>query len=518
MKHIQYLFLFMTAVQWVSAQNVMISNQSNPNEPSIMVDPKHTNVLIAASNMNNYYLSSDTGHTWTSHTLSSTFGVGGDPTIVVDTASNFYFFHLSNPSGGSWLDRIVCQKTTNNGQSWSNGTYTGLNGAKDQDKQWCCIDRKNNTLYVTWTQFDTYGSSSQNDSSVILFSRSTDGGATWSTGKRINKIAGDCVDEDKTVEGAVPAVGPNGEVYVAWAGPSGIVFNRSTDKGNTWLSKEILVNTMPGGWDYSIPGIGRCNGLPVTVCDLSNGPNRGTIYINWSDQRNGSSNTDIWLSKSTDGGNTWSTALKVNDDATNRHQFFTWLAIDQVTGYLYTVFYDRRNYTDNSTDVYVAASINGGNSFVNRKISQTPFIPTTGVFFGDYTNITAHNGVIRPIWTRLNNSQLSVWTDMTTLNDILLDVDEPFSSNAIPDFENYPNPSANFTYVSFKLLQESKVNLSIYDLAGKEIKRIIASETRNYGKYVERINLDELKIHSGIYLLKLEINSLAKTSRLIVVK
>lgn len=29
-----------------------------------------------------------------------------------------------------------------------------------------------------------------------------------------------------------------------------------------------------------IPGIVRCNGLPVTVCDLSGGQNQGTIYIN----------------------------------------------------------------------------------------------------------------------------------------------------------------------------------------------------------------------------------------------
>lgn len=62
---------------------------------------------------------------------------------------------------------------------------------------------------------------------------------------------------------------------------------------------------MPGGWDYVIPGLQRCNGLPVTACDLSNGPNRGTIYANWSDQRNGTNDTDVWLSKSEDGGNNW---------------------------------------------------------------------------------------------------------------------------------------------------------------------------------------------------------------------
>ncbi len=140
---------------------------------------------------------------------------------------------------------------------------------------------------------------------------------------------------------------------MAWAGPDGIVFNKSTDEGETWLQEEIPVNPMPTGWDYEIPGIQRANGLPITKCDLSGGSHNGTIYINWSDQRNGSDDTDVWLAKSIDGGETWSEALRVNDDTAGRHQFFTWMDVDQVTGNLYFIFYDRRNYTDNRTDVYM---------------------------------------------------------------------------------------------------------------------------------------------------------------------
>ena len=131
-----------------------------------------------------------------------------------------------------------------------------------------------------------------------------DQGNSWSAPIKINQISGDCIDEDNTVEGATPAIGTSGEIYVSWAGPNGIVFNRSLDQGNTWLAQEILVDPMPGGWDFDIPGLDRANGLPITKCDLSGGPNHGTIYINWSDQRNGSTDTDIWLTKSSNGGNT----------------------------------------------------------------------------------------------------------------------------------------------------------------------------------------------------------------------
>lgn len=512
-KVIVLIFFFQLIICYSIAQNILISNYNNPNETSIIIDPKNPNILIAGANMRYCYLSNDTGHTWTRKTLTSNYGVWGDPVIAVDTASNFYYFHLSNPSSGNWIDRIVCQKSLDNGLSWSDGTFAGLNGTKAQDKQWCAIDRRNNNIYLTWTQFDNYGSTNPNDSSIILFSKSEDSGISWTSPIRISKNAGDCIDSDNTVEGAVPAVGINGEIYVSWAGPAGLVFNKSIDYGNTWLENETLIDSFPGGWDYSISGIFRANGLPITACDTSNSSYRGTIYVNWSDQRNDSTNTDIWLSKSTDEGQTWSPPKRVNDDNSNRQQFFTWMTIDQTNGYLYFIFYDRRNHTGDSTDVYIALSTDGGETFINHKISQTPFWPKNTISFGDYTNITAYNGIIRPIWTRMNNSQLSVWTDLTSINDIISSNDEPLINSDVFDFENYPNPSADFAFVTFKLRKSAIINLTIFDIHGKEIVKFISNERMEIGKYIERINFDELNIPSGVYIIRLEIDNNIKKLR-----
>jgi len=419
MKPLFFLFLVWNiGIIPVFAQhtNVMISNINSPEEPSIYINHKNTNQLIAGANINNYYVSNDGGLTWTKKTLSSTNGVWGDPCMMIDTAGAMYFFHLSNPNVGNWIDRIVCQKSTDGGNTWNDGTYMGLNGTKAQDKEWTTIDPTNNNIYATWTQFDSYGSSSSNDSSIILFSRSTNAGASWSAPTRISKKAGNCIDSDNTVEGAVPTVGPNGEIYVSWAGPLGIMFDKSTNGGLTWLYNDIFVDPMPGGWDISIPDIDRCNGMPITCCDRSNSLYKGTIYINWADQRNGPTDTDIWLSKSTDGGLTWSPAKRVNDDPPGKQQFFTWMTVDQVTGYIYIVFYDRRNYNNSNTDVYMAMSKDGGENFLNFKISESPFLPDGYTFFGDYNNITAYNNVVRPIWTRLQNGQLSIWTALINLD------------------------------------------------------------------------------------------------------
>ena len=485
---------------WVSAfalraqhPNVLISDQSNPNEPSICIDPKHPNRLVAGANLHHYFTSSDTGKTWNAAVLSSPYGVWGDPAISVDTTGNFYFLHLSNPPGGSgsWIDRIVIQKSVNAGQTWSPGTFTGLNNGKAQDKHWMAVDRKTNHLFITWTEFDDYGSQKAQDSSRILFSKSIDGGQTWTPAQRINRINGDCIDSDKTVEGAVPCIGPNGEVWVAWAGPQGLVFDRSTDGGTSWLANDIKISDFPGGWDYLIPGLGRCNGLPVTGCDLSGGAYHGTLYVNWSDQRKGASDTDVWLAKSTDGGNTWSQPVRVNNDPPGRHQFLTWMAVDQATGWLWFVFYDRRNYAaaSSNTDVFMAVSKDGGATFHNFKISEKAFLPSDGQFFGDYTNLTAYNNIIRPIWTRMDNQKNSVWTALVNPQQ-LVHQQEP--EQALDLGDSFPNPSNGEVWVPFKVRKPTSLTMQIVDNEGKVLRTVFAEKKYDYGKYTEQVNTSGL--------------------------
>ena len=509
-----FLVLFLSIS--VYSQNIQISSVGSPTEPSIMIDPNNPDILVAGSNLNYYYTSIDGGATWNVNTLTSSYGVWGDPVIDIDTLGHFYFTHLSNMVGGNWIDRIVCQKSTDGGNTWSDGSYTGLNGTKAQDKQWTIVDRSNNIIYMTWTEFDQYGSSASSDSSRILFSKSLDQGGSWSLPLQINQISGDCIDGDNTVEGATPAIGPSGEIYVSWAGPNGIVFNRSLDQGNTWLPQEILVDSMQGGWDFDIPGLDRANGLPITKCDLSGGPNHGTIYINWSDQRNGITDTDVWLTKSIDGGNTWSIPVRVNNDNSNKHQFFTWMDIDQTNGHLYFVFYDRRAYLDNQTDVYMAISSDGGSTYLNRKISDTSFIPVGGIFFGDYNNIVAHNNIVRPIWTRFNGGQLSIWTDITPINEIL-NLPQESSSDSIMEMTVFPNPTTNLTYISFKLHKLSKVQIELIDSSGKFIMEL-TNKMLAYGKHIVPVNMSTFKLPAGTYYYKLTINQETEILKAILIE
>ncbi|MEW6197009.1 MAG: sialidase family protein, partial [Bacteroidota bacterium] len=399
-------------------QNVQISSgkAQSPNEVTIAINPANPTFIAAGSNLNLFYWSADAGNSWQEQILSSVFGVMGDPAVVYDNDGKLYYSHLSSPgSNGYWIDRIVVQKSTNFGYTWDAGVGVGYSPPrKNQDKEWIAVDYSNSTyrnnIYMAWTEFDEYASNNSSDSTRILFSRSTDNAGSWSEPIKVSDREGDCIDDDNTVEGCVPAVGPNGEVYLSWSGPYGLMFDRSFDGGITF-GNDIKVADLIAGWTFDVPGILRCNGLPVTGCDISDSPYKGNVYINWSDQIDG--DTDIFFAKSTDNGMTWGAPKKVNNDILKRHQFFTWMCVDPKTGIIYIVFYDRRDNLDPSsvqTHVYIARSGDGGETFTNHRVSESPFFPDKYIFIGDYTNIAAYNGKIYPIWTRMDNTKLSVWT------------------------------------------------------------------------------------------------------------
>lgn len=512
-----FVFFFNLNFSFGQFTNILIDDSGNPDETTIWINPKNTQNIVAGANLNFTYHSNDGGWTWQKNALTSDYGVWGDPCIVSDTAGNFYYIHLSNPPNGNWIDRIVCQKSTNGGESWSGGSFTGLNGARAQDKAWAIFDPHTQNIYVTWTQFDAYGSAQATDSSVILFSKSTDLGETWSTPKRISRKAGDCLDGDKTTEGAIPAIGDNGEIYVSWSFNDAIYFDRSSDEGDTWLNEDIVAATQPGGWDFAISGLFRCNGLPVTKCDLSNSAYHGTIYINWSDQRNGLLNTDIFLAKSIDGGNTWSDPVKVNDDFTQTDQFLTWMDVDQTDGAIYVMFYDRRNYATDNTDVFLAYSYDGGATFTNVKISDSSFIPDPGTFLGDYTNISVYDGKIAPIWTRIDASHSSVWTaqiDMTGVSEPAVSL----NAKHFVLYQNDPNPFSETTTIEMNIGESGYYTLTLFDMMGRKVTSLLSNQFMNEGQKNVTLDAKQLGLWESTYYYSLRRGNEMTTKQLVFIR
>ena len=379
-------------------------------EPSIAVNPTNTSHIVAGSILDNFYESTDGGLNWTVQKIESTHGVWGDPCLIMDYTGRIYYFHLSDPEGTNWrsdqiLDRMVCQTKQGPGGQFSNGSFTAINGKK-HDKEWAAVHPKTGTIALSWTQFDAYGTEDPNCQSRILFSESNDQGETWSKPEEISSFVGNCVDDDETAEGAVPAYGTKGEVYIGWALNQTIWM--SIKKGNRWETHPIA--NQEAGWTQSYEGFDRCNGMPITVVDQSKeSPYYGRVYVCWGDQ-NPELGGEIYFAFSDDRGKNWSEPQRITK-AGNSDQFLPWLTVDQTTGYLFAVYYDRRATTSpTETNTYLAYSTDGGETWSEFKINEEPFHPSDQIFMGDYNHISAHNGIVRPIWTELRDHKKSVWT------------------------------------------------------------------------------------------------------------
>ena len=466
--------------------NVLIDNSSNPEEPSIVINPNNPLQIAAGSNLYNSYYSTDGGATWITGFLNSSLTVYGDPCLVADSSGNFFYFHLVQG-----IDKIVCQKSTDGGVTYNDGSYTSNNNFLLEDKEWAAVDPTNNNIYVTWTEYDKGFNPGPTDSSRIYFAKSTDNGLTFTSGLRICQYAGDCLYLDIT--DPHPFVGPSGEVYVTFMDSNGIRFNRSLDTGNTWLSQQPLIES-GGEYRYNeLSGVTRIRTMPYSSCDKSNSPYRGNLYVSWADQRNGLNNSDVFIIKSSDGGNTWTNALKVNSDSSNLHQYRNAMAVDQTNGYIYIVYYDRRNYPDNDTsDVYISKSMDGGDHWIDYKISNEGFYSDGGTFDGDYIDIAAHAGIVRPIWTTINNFSSGVWTCLYDESTVGIETYNSVNNNF--NFSMNPNPASLFAVMSFTN-EINNLDGVIMDASGRSLINFKINHTR-----VKILDLQNLS--SGIYFIK----------------
>ncbi len=408
------LLMLVLNVSLAQNQEVWVNEKASPfypNEPTIAINRLNPSLIVVCANINNQYVSHDTGKSWEYQTLESSYGVYGDPVLHATSDGMIYLTHLSKTSGKKkekkyrFIDRMVVQPSTD-GSDFDNGSDVGYNDDKIQDKPWLSSNDAIGEIYITWTEFDRMNSKRKKDESRIRFAKSQDSAASWSNAITISDGVGDCVDDDHTLEGATTAIGPNGTIYCVWAGHNLLYFDKSDDRGKTWGADKII-GEQQSGWVMDIPEVYRTNGMPFIVCDQSDSPHRGRLYLVYGDTLHG--DADIFLRSSDDEGSTWSQPLRVNHDSigNGKSQYLPNLAIDQTTGDLAIIYYDRReSENDLFNDVYLALTRDGGATFKEIKLN-TWITPPHGKtsFSGDYIDLDFHNGQIATVWSSFLDQQ-----------------------------------------------------------------------------------------------------------------
>ena len=388
--------------------NIDISKNLFPqNEPSVKISRVNPYRVIAAwrdfrTGVNpplrrvGYSLSSDGGETWSNSKLLPQIipnaALSSDPVVGVDLSGNFYIFTISiNDDTGN--GELWVFKSTDQGETFDQVYQMANDLSAFEDKEWATTDLNAsspyaNNLYCSWTRFSS--------GTEILLVRSTDEGITWSSPVSVSDLS--------NVQGSFPAVGPNGELYVTWLGFNNtrqIMFDKSTDGGVTF-GTDVVISDAINSW------------FPHMAVDLSNGPRKGYIYVTWGDERNG--DDDAFLSYSSDGGETWSSVIRVNNDPVGNGKLQYWpsVAVSEL-GEISIIFYDTRNTANNNfIETYLARSTDAL-TFTNELMSTEPSptsIPNNDVRFGDYIGIDSYGGVVVPIWTdeRAGGFDMDIYT------------------------------------------------------------------------------------------------------------
>jgi hypothetical protein len=386
------------------------ASDKKPARVSIAIQSKTPTHAIIALSPDHIFRTEDGGTHWLDQQVPSPAGTGMENAAISDMKGHLFYFHTADaPPKGNGLDHLVVQKSTDGGKSWSAGAVFGENEEKDERAAGVAVHPRRPIVYATWSEFDQYLLNDDNCHSNILFSMSTNGGGKWTRPVQITQTPGDCRGDDNTAEGAMPAIAADGRIFVTWANQGVIFFDRSYDGGEMWLSNDIGIAKQLAGWSLQVPGHGATAGKPMIGIDNGQGRSHGSLYVTYADQTESNEDTDIWFLRSTNRGDTWTRPAKINSDESRTHQYMPAMAVDEVTGNIFVVYYDRRNYTDLQTDVYLGYSLDAGNTFREVKISEAPFIPDPAIPLG-MPAIAAFDGLIIPVWSRVDQGVVTLTT------------------------------------------------------------------------------------------------------------
>lgn len=441
------------------------------NESSIAVNPQNKMNLIASAvdyrdtSATWVYVSDDGGRTWVNHKLGRPYPgwtASNDPSVAFGQDGTGYlcvggFGERSNTNTQAQIaeNGIFVARTTDEGKTWEahipvivhRGTQTIDSTFEDKYYIWSDNSEESpylGNLYISWKRVWPKDSATQ-----IVISKSTNKGSTWSEPLAIShRLPGSSEDTTYGQSFPLPVTGPNGELYVVWNNgiEHAVGLVRSMDGGETFTQPRMINNynifgitreIEPNIWRHTVKTKVRAETYPCMVADITNGPRRGWLYLTWA----GDNIPNIYFSRSTDMGDTWSEPVIVHSDTTN-DQLWQWIALDRTNGDIAVMYLDSRDDPENIlTSTYVSYSSDGGTTWIDRRaadisgdLRKNPF--SNNSFAGDYSGCAFHDGIVYPSWIDMRSAETNIFdSDVYTA---IVDVNSPaapgnFDALTIPD-------------------------------------------------------------------------------------
>ena len=502
-------------------------------EPVIAVHPTNPMTMFAASRTINtnggfqsegVYVTTNGGVTWFGSDTCRGANIqnhGGDPGIAILPDGGLVLTHI-----GSLFLGIYSHYSNDLGASWSNAytIFSQSSQPPDDKGQATVIDNTPTSLYYgrVYSSWAIVGSPF-----TVLTSYTTNGGLSWSIPATINPTP------PARCSGAFTTVGLNGNVYTCWAGlaiaspfaEDFVGFAASADGGVSWRVTQNAFDMNGIKGLLAAKNNILVNGLPQVGIDGTSGPRSGWIYVATTEKTlpPAGSDPDIIFHRSTNDGVTWSSAIRVNQDPLNngKIQYFPAIDVDSQGG-INIIYYDDRNTSADSSEIVLARSVDGGNTWTERVVSDHRFKPKPIAGFpsgyqGDHIALTSVASILHAFWMDDFSGIYQVWSTAIDITTLGTTPGEGSLPNAIELKQNYPNPFNPSTTIEYHLAESGFAVLLVLDMNGKAITRLVA-ERQVAGNHSVVFNTEKLHLASGIYFYRLSVNGFSSAKQMVLLR
>ena len=426
------------------ASNFRVTGNSSlfplEDEPSIAVTNQsgHVLMVVGANSLSTgrmvAYVSRDQGTHWIGPSLLAlsrpSDGFASDPALSVNRTGTFYYAFLSigqfffsssgvddlvvatSQDGGNWTNHVAAQRrafnSSNSGSELFDKPYIAVGPSKSNPS----ID----AVYATYTDFLDYCSYNPTytcyENTTIMQVHSTDNGVTWSHPTPVSptfRVSSYSLT-GRIVQGSMPAVAPNGDLYVAyydsgkdgWLNASANVMITKSTNGGVSFSPPTLAALIPQQLSFASLGNFCCFRWWSSMFPSMDVAPDGTVYIAYGARQSKVSPdpADVYLVVSRDGV-TWTQPRKINDDSTQNGQFFAWLKVSS-DGVVHIIWGDQRlDPAGIGYDIFYAEATNHGTTIsINSRVTDVGTDPLFTIgFIGDYFNMAVSGNQVYPVWT-----------------------------------------------------------------------------------------------------------------------